>query len=111
MCVLVRGEHPVLRITDAAFGFGCLSAELPFRRIIVSGFGRFRVARIRSSVSPARGLARRSSVASQDQDQEWRGLRLLTSCRTIKPNSALKRTVRMKLLAKIFHLGPHGRLA
>jgi hypothetical protein len=71
MCVLARSEHRVLRIAGHRFG-------------------QFRVARIRNSVSPAHDLARRSSVASQDQEHWY--LRPFAARRTIKPNYAFKLT-------------------
>jgi hypothetical protein len=92
--VLARSEHSVLRAI-----------------VCQSYFGQFRAAPMHLCRVSRLWHALQSSVASQHQDQRSWGLLQFTSCRTIKPNEALKRTVRMKLLAKIVHLGPHGRLA
>jgi hypothetical protein len=79
-CASVR--LAAIRQSSAASCAASLSfvAELPVRRIIVSGFGQLRVARSRNSVSPTRRLARASSFASQDQER-W-GLRPFGSRRT-----------------------------
>jgi hypothetical protein len=83
--------------------------ECPALRTIWHRFDQVRVAPMQRCRASRLSHALPSSVASQDQERPR--LRQFASRRTLKPNDALKGTVRMKLPAKITLCGPHGPLA